>query len=230
MRTLGDWSPGSWTKPEGSASPGEPPREWSRTDNDRVPIRLLTGALSAPGPTMWVMAPLGSADSLRGRPDSWSAAVWLVAVAAICGIADFGALPDGEVWFGLPLDGNEMFRPAWLVAGTLVAFPLFRLARASLVLGVLGLVLSAGEMFTIVDNARERFVHNFSLFDSGPSFSPAYYALAAVQSVIFAAAVSAGLRRRWADRRWERMMRRLTTTPPQPVPPTVAPTRLDATP
>ena len=179
---------------------------------------------------MRLMARPGSADNLRGRPDSWSAAGWLVAVAATCGIADFGALPDGQVWFGLPLDGHVMFRPAWLVAGTLVAFPLFRLARASLVLGVLGLLLSAGEMFTIVDNARERFVHNAALFDAGPSFPTAFYALAAAQSVIFAVAVSAGLRRRWADRRWERMMRRLTTAPARAPVSSVAPTALDTTP
>ncbi|MFY9915719.1 MAG: hypothetical protein WAK18_13695, partial [Nocardioidaceae bacterium] len=177
------------------------------------------------------MAHPGSADSLRGRPDHWSAAVWLAAVAVMCGIADFGALPDGQVWFGMPLDGHELFRPAWLVAGTLVAFPLFRLARASLVLGVLGLILAAGEMLTIVDNARERFAHNVGLFGAGPTFPTAYYAVAAVQSVIFAVAVGAGLRRRWADRRWERMMHRLTTTPAlDPAQPTVAPTGLDATP
>ncbi len=180
---------------------------------------------------MWFMALPGSADTLRGRPDDWSAAGWLAAVAVMCGIADFGALPDGQVWMGMPLDGHELFRPAWLVAGTLVAFPLFRLARASLVLGVLGLVLSAGEMFTIVDNARERFAHNVGLFSSGPEFPTAYYAVAALQSVVFAVAVVAGLRRRWADRRWERMMRRMTSAPvSDPTPPTVAPTSLDAAP
>ena len=159
---------------------------------------------------MRVMSRPGKVDSLRGRPDCWSATGWLLAVTALCGICDFLALPDGGVWLGMPLSGHEMFRPEWLVVATFLAFPLVRLARASMLLGLLGFALATGEMYTIVDNARERFVHNVDLFGSGPGFPMAYYALAALQGVLFAVATGIGLRRRWADRRWERMMRRMT--------------------
>jgi hypothetical protein len=137
--------------------------------------------------------------------------VWLLAVAAVCGLSDAFALPDASVWLGMPLSGHAMFRPEWLVVGTLAAIPLFRLARASLLLGVLGFFLCAGEMFTIVDNARERFAHNVEVFGNGPSFPWAYYALAAGQAVIFLVFTVKGLRLRWADRRFTAMMRKMST-------------------
>ena len=165
---------------------------------------------------MSATSPLGKTDTLRGRPDCWSALVWLLALTAVCGIVDYFALPDGSVWFGLPLDGHEMFRPEWLVVGTLVALPLFRLARASILLGLLGLFLCAGEMFTIVDNARERFDYNIDTYGTGPAFPSLFYALAALQTVVFVVAASYGLRRRWADRRWERMMRRTAAAESRP--------------
>lgn len=178
-----------------------------------------TGAVSALGRTMREMSRHGREDSLRGRPDSWSAVGWLLAVTVICGVADFFALPDGAVWLGMPLEGHQMFRPEWLVMGTLVALPLFKLARASFLLGLLGLFLAGGEMVTIVDNARERYVHNADLFGGDVDFPMALYALAGLQILVFTAAAGSGLRLRWSQRRWERMMRRLTAAS---VPPPVA--------
>jgi hypothetical protein len=168
------------------------------------------GAVSVARSTMLGMSRHGRADSLRGRPDCWSATGWLLAVTAICGVADFLALPDGAVWFGMPLSGDEMFRPEWLVMATVLAYPLVRLAQASYILGVLGFLLSAGEMLTIVDNGRERYLHNAELFGGGPGFPTVWYAVAVLQGVVFLVATSHGLRRRWAARRWERMMRKLT--------------------
>ena len=166
-----------------------------------------------PGSTMASMSatsPVGKADTLRGRPDCWSGVGWLLAVTAVCGFSDAFALPDASVWLGMPMTGHEMFRPEWLVAGTLVALPLFRTARASLVLGTIAFLLSAGEMFTIVDNARGRFEHNASLFGGGPDFPPIYYAVAALQVAIFLVATVKGLRMRWADRRFDSMMRKMS--------------------
>ncbi len=169
---------------------------------------------------MWGMSatfPPGKADTLRGRPDCWSGVGWLLAVTALCAIADGFALPDASVWLGMPMSGDEMFRPEWLVMGTLVALPLFRLARASIFLGVLGFLLGSGEMFTIVDNARGRFAHNAELFDTGPQFNSIFYALAALQVVIFLVATIKGLRLRWADLRFDAMMRKMSAgdEPPQ---------------
>ncbi len=160
--------------------------------------------------------PSGKADTLRGRPGSWSAVGWLLAVTALCAIADAFALPDGAVWLGMPLDGHEMFRPEWLVLGTLAAIPLYRLARASILLGGIGFLLSAGEMFTIVDNAQARFVHNANLFGGGPDFSPLYFVLAAVQTGIFLVATLRGLRQRWADHRFDVMMRKMSAGAREP--------------
>lgn len=153
---------------------------------------------------------VGKADTLRGRPDSWSGVGWLLVVAAACAFSDAFALPDASVWLGMPMSGHEMFRPEWLVAGTLLALPLFRTARASLVLGVMAFLLSAGEMFTIVDNARGRFAHNAELFGTGPGFPPVFYALAALQTTIFLVFTVQGLRLRWADRRFDVMMRKMS--------------------
>src|SRR5262245_24409653 len=118
----------------------------SRSGNDRIPISVGRSDCRC-GAARW-QAMSGTprhdrADTLRGRPDAWSGLVWLLAVTAVCGIADYFALPDADVWFGMPLGGHELFRPEWLIMGTLVAYPLFRLARASLVLGVLGLLLAS---------------------------------------------------------------------------------------
>jgi hypothetical protein len=149
---------------------------------------------------------------------------WLLAVTAICGICDFFALPDASVWLGMPLESREMFRPEWLVLATVTAFPLFRLAWASFFLGALGLFLSAGEMLTIVDNGHERYLHNAELFGAAAPFPNVYYAVAVLQGIVFAVATVAGLRRRWSDRQWERMMRRLTATVAKP-PASESPTR-----
>jgi hypothetical protein len=158
---------------------------------------------------MSATSPLGKADTLQGRPDVWSGLGWLLVVAAVCGIADAMALPDASVWLGMPMSGHEMFRPEWLVAGTLAAIPLYRLGRASLSLGVLGFLLTSGQVFTIVDNARERYVHNAQLYGFGPDFPKLiFYGLAAVQTVVFLVAVSKGMRLRWADRRFAAMMRK----------------------
>jgi hypothetical protein len=132
-------------------------------------------------------------------------------MAAVCGTADALALPDAGVWLGMPLSGHAMFRPEWLVVGTFAALPLLRLARASLVLGTLGFLLCSGEMFTIVDNARERFAHNAEVYGHGPSFPAFYYAFAALQVVVFLVFTIKGLRLRWADRRFEAMMRKMST-------------------
>lgn len=153
----------------------------------------------------------GKADTLRGRPDAWSGVFWLLAVGGVCLVADSMALPDADVWFGMPLSGHTMFRPEWLVMGTLAALPLFKVARASLVLGVVGFFLCSGEMFTIVDNGRERYAHNLDLFGTGPDFPWLYYAFAGLQTVAFLAFLVKGLRLRWADRRFEQMMRRMAS-------------------
>jgi hypothetical protein len=157
---------------------------------------------------MSATSPLGKADTLQGRPDVWSGVGWLLVVAAACGIADAMALPDASVWLGMPMTGHEMFRPEWLVAGTLAALALYRLGRASLSFGVLGFLLTSGQVFTIVDNARERYVHNAELFGSGPDFPKLFYGLAALQTVVFLIAVSKGMRLRWADVRFAAMMRK----------------------
>jgi len=128
----------------------------------------------------------------------------------VCGISDAFALPDASVWLGMPMSGHEMFRPEWLVAGTLLALPLFRTARASLFLGTVAFLLSAGEMFTIVDNARGRFEYNAVLFGGGPGFPTVYYVVAALQITIFLVATVKGLRLRWADRRFDAMMRKMS--------------------
>jgi hypothetical protein len=172
---------------------------------------------------MSATSPLGKSDTLHGRPDVWSGVGWLLVVAAGCGIADALALPDASVWLGMPMSGHEMFQAEWLVAGTLVAVPLFRLGRASLTLGVIGFLLSAGQMFTIVDNARERYLHNIEVFGSGPDFPKFWYAVAAIQSLIFLVAVSKGLRLRWADRRFAAMMRRNMDRADKKPPPVSAP-------
>ena len=138
----------------------------------------------------------------------WAGVGWLLVVAATCGIVDALALPGASVWLGMPMSGHEMFRLEWLVAGTLAAIPLYRLGRASLSLGVLGLLLTSGQMFTIVDNARERYLHNAELFGSGPDFPMVFYGVAALQTMVFLVAVSKGMRLRWADRRFAAMMRK----------------------
>ena len=117
---------------------------------------------------------------------------WLLVVTACCGVSDALALPDAAVWLGMPMSGHEMFRPEWLVAGALIALPLYRTARASLFLGTVAFLLSSGEMFTIVDNARGRFDHNAVLFGGGPDFPTIYYAVAALQITIFLVATVKG--------------------------------------
>jgi hypothetical protein len=166
---------------------------------------------------MSAASPAGKADTLRGRPGAWSGVVWLLVMAAVCGVADALALPDAGVWLGMPLAGHEMFRPEWLVVGTLAALPLFRLARASLVLGSIGFLLCSAEMFTIVDNGRERYAHNVEVYGHGPSFSEFYYVFAAVQLVVFLVFTVKGLRLRWADRRFQAMMRKLSTRTTVPI-------------
>lgn len=161
--------------------------------------------------------PLGKADTLHGRPDCWSGVGWLLVAAGLVATADALALPDADIWLGMPMSGDEMFRPEWLVAATLAALPLYRLARASLFLGVVGFFLLAGEMFTIVDNARGRFAQNAELFGTGPDFPPLYYAVAAIQTAVFLVAAIRGLRLRWSDRRFDAIMRKLSAESGVPV-------------
>ncbi|MEP6665366.1 MAG: hypothetical protein ABJA81_02860 [Nocardioidaceae bacterium] len=143
------------------------------------------------------------------RPAAWAAMGWLLVIAVTAGTVGMLSLPDGPHHLNQSVSGRELFHAEWLVLGTLVAYAVGRLARSSIVLGALGVVLSSAEMILVVDTAADRFRDN-DIATAVPEF---WYAVAVVQSLIFLTAGIAGARHRLSERRWEGLVHRIIVEP-----------------
>ncbi len=133
---------------------------------------------------------------------------WLLVVAFASGAVVVLTLPSASGLDGAAT-GRDLFHAEWLVLGTLIAYALLRLARASVVLGALGVVLSSAQMIFVVDTAAVRFSDN-GLAMPAPAF---WYGVAVTQSLIFLIAGIAGARQRLTDRKWVELVRRITVEP-----------------
>jgi hypothetical protein len=143
------------------------------------------------------------------RPGAFAAAGWLLVVAFASGAVDLLSLPGGPDALDQSVSGRELFHAQWLVLGTLIALAVVRLARASLLLGALGVVLSSAEMILVVHTAADRFGEH-GLAMTAPVF---WYGVAITQSLIFLLAGVIGGRRRLADRQWTELVHRITVDP-----------------
>ena len=133
------------------------------------------------------------------------AAGWLLTLA-LAGVAlsalSLPALsPAGEP----PVQARDVFRPEWLVLAAFLTYPVRRVARASIPLGAVALVAASAQVIAIADLATER------LASAGLTSSAVlWFTVALVEVTGFLVAATGGWRRRWSDRRWERLTRRLS--------------------
>jgi hypothetical protein len=122
------------------------------------------------------------------------------------------ALPTPSQYSTGPLAAGDVFRPEWLIAATLLAVPVYQLARRSWRAGLLAVLLASLQLFYIASTAVHHLEHEVP---SGGAYA-FWYVVAAVQIAIFVATFTVGAARDLKDRRWTRMMRKTYALPSPP--------------
>lgn len=155
---------------------------------------------------------------LEGQPHdsddagTWMPFVWTLVVVLCAVTAATLALPTFPPYVAGPITARSAFRPEWLVLATLLVLPVYRGSRISWRTSLLVVPIASIEALYVADTAVDQLQRaGFT----GGSYS-AWYAVAFAQVALFAGAGAVGAWRDIADRRWARMMRKVTALPAPP--------------
>ena len=89
-------------------------------------------------------------------PRFWVAAGWLLVLALACAVVAALSLPATSMSAEPGAQARDVFRPEWLVLAAFLAYPVRRVARASLPLGAVALIAASAQVVTIADTAADR--------------------------------------------------------------------------
>jgi hypothetical protein len=143
-------------------------------------------------------------------PVTWVPMLWTLTVVLGGVFAATLALPALPGYADGPLTSREYFHPEWLVTASLLVLPLYRAARSSWRAALLVVPIASVQVLYIADTAV-RSLHQAGL--ANPLFV-GWYAVAFAQIAAFVTVGVIGAKRDLVDRRWVKMMKRVTALPP----------------
>ena len=136
-----------------------------------------------------------------GRPPSAVPLVWMMVAlvgSAVVASLSLPALPYPPV----PYPNDDLFNPAWFVAGALLVFPVYLASRSCWWMALPSVVLPSAQAYYIAATAVQRY-HDGGLSVTGARM---WYVVTLVQVLLFASAGWVGARRNRTDRRIARLV------------------------
>jgi hypothetical protein len=142
-------------------------------------------------------------------PSTWMPLVWSLLVVVSAVTAATLALPALPEFVNGPITARSVFRPEWLVLATLLVLPVYRGSRISWKTALFVVPIACIHALYVADAGVDSLQQ--AGFTSG--WYSAWYGVAFAQVALFVGAGALGAARNISQRRWVRMMRKVTALP-----------------
>ncbi len=146
---------------------------------------------------------------------SWAPVGWFSLLVGAAALTWSLCLPGYVTDLDVSRRPGQAFHLEWFLLATALAYLIWRAARSSWVVGIVGLLIASAQLLGIADEAAQR-LQRAGLVSAETDM---LYVIAVLQVAVFVFAWAVGARHSLADRRWARLTRQLAALDQTPLRP-----------